>query len=108
MLRAAPDKILLPPDGQSLCFLPIEFTDRAGALKPYIEQPVEIMIEGPLTLQGFGSALTKTDETFNSCRHDSYRGRALAVLRAGYRTGRAKVTVTSPDVEPVIIELEVR
>lgn len=107
-LRALPEKTVLPADGQSLCFLPIEFTDSDGNLKPCIEQPVELHIEGPVTLQGFGSSLAKTDEVFDQYKHNAHRGRALAVLRAGFQPGRAKITVTSAESAPVTIEIEVR
>ena len=58
------------------------FTDEQGILKPFIEQKVEIRAENAILL-GFGSALTKTDEVFDKPYHDTYRGRALAVFRAG-------------------------
>jgi len=65
-------------------------------------------VEGPVYLAGFGSALCKTDEVFGKPYHDSYRGRCLAVLRAGEIPGKAKITVRSAGVEPVTAEIEVR
>lgn len=108
MVRVKPDKKILHANNQDLCYLPIEFTDKAGNLKPYIEQRVEITVAGAVTLAGFGSALCKTDEVFDKNYHDSYRGRCLAVLRAGSIPGKAAVSVKSAGVETVIIELEVQ
>ena len=108
VLTVRPDKTVLAADGQSLCYLPIEFTDINGNLKPYIEQRVEIEVEGAAVLAGFGSALYKTDELFDKPYHDSYRGRALAVLRSGYVPGKAIVTVKTAGAESVKIELEVK
>jgi len=108
VLTVRPDKTVLTADGQSLCYLPIEFTDINGNLKPYIEQRVEIEAEGAVSLAGFGSALYKTDELFDKPYHDSYRGRALAVLRSGCEPGKAVVTVKTEGTEPVTIELEVK
>ena len=60
ILTVRPDRSVLPPDGQALCFAEIEFTDKSGVLLPYMEQRVDIKIDGnAVTLQGFGSALTK-------------------------------------------------
>jgi beta-galactosidase len=98
----------LRPNGQDLCFLEIEFTDEKGHLKPFVEQRVELEISGAATLAGFGSALCKTDEVFNKTYHNSYRGRCLAVLRAGYETGMAHVTVKSAGVAPVTLTIEVK
>ena len=108
VLTLKPEKTVLRANNQDLCYLIIEFTDKDGCLKPYVEQPVELSVEGPVSLAGFGSALCKTDEVFGSARHHAYRGRTLAVLRAGKETGKAKITVTSAGMEPSILEVEVR
>lgn len=108
VLTLKPEKTVLRANNQDLCYLIIEFTDKDGCLKPYVEQPVELSVEGPVSLAGFGSALCKTDEVFGSARHHAYRGRTLAVLRAGKETGKAKITVTSAGMEPSILEVEMR
>lgn len=107
VLTGTPEKKVLRANGQDLCYLPIEFTDRAGNLKPYIEQRVEVTVTGAATLAGFGSALCKTDEVFDKPYHHSYRGRCLAVLRAGNVPSKASVTVKSAGCEPVTIKVEV-
>ena len=107
VLTVKPEKQVLRTNSQDLCYLPIEFTDKAGNLKPYIEQRVEITVDGTATLAGFGSALCKTDEVFDKAYHNSYRGRCLAVLRAGNTPGKAFITVKSSGMEPVTIEVEV-
>ena len=108
-LRIKVDKTVLRANGQDLCFAEIEFVDKSGNIKPYIEQPIEIKALGSAAvLQGFGSALCKTDEVFTASRHNSYRGRALAVFRAGYTTGKVQVTVTSAGVVSQTFEIEVK
>ena len=106
-LTVIPEKTVLTANNQDLCYLPIEFTDEDGKVVPYMEQRVEIEVSGPIMLAGFGSALYKTDEVFNMNYHDSYRGRCLAVLRAGSTPGKAIITVKSKGFEPVNIEGEV-
>ena len=108
VLTAQPEKWVLRANGQDLCFLPIEFTDKEGTLQPYREQTVEVSVEGAATLQGFGSAAVKTEESYLGSRFRAFRGRCLAVLRAGTEPGRARVTVKSSGVEPVVVEVEVR
>lgn len=109
ILSVRADKTVLRANGQDLCFVEIEFTDKDGNLKPYIEQRVEIsMLGDAAVLQGFGSALCKTDELFDKPYHDSYRGRAIAVFRATDKKGKITATVMSKGVVPVDIEIEVR
>jgi hypothetical protein len=58
-------------------------------------------------LQGFGSALHSTDETYHAAAHTTWQGRALAVLRAGKTPGKATVMVTAENLLPVMVELDV-
>ncbi|MBD5549965.1 MAG: glycoside hydrolase family 2 protein [Lachnospiraceae bacterium] len=108
ILTAKPEKKVLRANGRNLCYLPVEFTDREGNLKPYMEERIEIDLKGAAVLAGFGSALCKTDEVFHRNTHNAYRGRALAVLRAGRIPGRVEVTVRAAGLEPVTVELEVQ
>ncbi len=107
VLTVTPEKNVLRANNQDLCYLPIEFTDRKGHLKPSIEQRVEITVDGAVALAGFGSALCKTDEVFDKPFHNSYRGRCLAVLRAGNTPGEATITVKSKGCAPVTMKVEV-
>ena len=103
------DKTTLKKDGQSLCYSEIEFVDDEGNLLPAIEQKVEITIKGKgVVLQGFGSALCKTDEVFDKNYHNSYRGRCLAVLRSTFEEGKATITATSEGVDSVKKTIEVK
>lgn len=107
-LTASADKQVLKADGQSLCYIPIEFTDENGELIPYIEQPVSVSVAGAAKLQGLGSALCKTDERYDSTTFKSYRGRLLTVLRAGTISGKVTLHISSDGVLPVVLELDVR
>lgn len=80
ILSVKPEKAVAKP-GESV-YVPVEFTDKDGVLKPYLEKMVALSVTGG-ELLGFGSALCKTDEVFDQPHHRTYRGRALAVVRAG-------------------------
>lgn len=108
-LTVRTDKPVLCANGQDLCFVEIEFTDESGLLKPWIEQRIDLDVKGGgATLAGFGSSLGKTDEVFDKTHHNTHRGRALAVLRAGYEPGKVSVTVRSAGVKAASIEVEVQ
>ncbi|MBQ8995182.1 MAG: DUF4982 domain-containing protein [Oscillospiraceae bacterium] len=102
VLCVRPEKDTAAPG--EIVYVPVEFTDPSGEIKPYIEQRVEIQVEGG-ELLGFGSALCKTDEVFDKTFHDSYRGRTLAVLRAGKAD---KVTVTASSAGYATAAAEIR
>lgn len=102
VLSVKPEKVCVKTG--EVIYVPIEFTDKNGELKPYMEQRVELSMENGKLL-GFGSALYKTDEVFDKSYHNAYRGRALAVVRATGK-GTIKITAGSAGVESVTAEIE--
>lgn len=80
MLSVTPEKSTAKSG--EIIYVPIEFTDRNGVLKPFLEETVTLSVTGG-ALMGFGSALCKTEEGFDQPYHRTYRGRALAIVRAG-------------------------
>jgi hypothetical protein len=62
-------------------------TDMNGNIVSYDDRHIriEMPVDTEITLEGFGSAAPVTDEGFVSRECSSWRGRALAVFRAGYR-----------------------
>lgn len=107
-LTATPEKTVLNADGQDLCFIPIEFTDENGELLPYIEREVKVNVNGNAVLQGLGSAVCKTNESYLCNTFTAYRGRVLAVVRAGTDKGNAEVTISSDGVETISFIIEVK
>ena len=103
-LSLRPETKTVEPGG--LVYVPVEFTDQDGAIKPFIERRVDLSVENG-ELLGFGSALYKTDEVFDKTWHDTYRGRALAVVRAG-KPGTITITARSEGYDPARAEIEVR
>ena len=98
------------PEKRTVCpgevfYVPIEFTDPDGVLKPYMKQRIDISVENA-ELLGFGSALYKTDEVFDKTYHNAYRGRTLAVLRAG-KKGVIHIMAGSDGVPGAAAETEI-
>ncbi len=69
----------------------LTLVDEAGRLYHTEERTVSVDVEGPGTLQGLGSAIPRTEETFGEPTHDTFNGRVLAVVRP---TGPGTITVT--------------
>lgn len=109
-LSVKPEKTVLAANGVDLAFLPIELVDEKGVRKAFLSETVELSIEGPATLEGFGNADLKQDDATPYLRNTAktYMGSALAVLRTTQETGTVKVTATTPGLEPVTVELNVK
>ncbi|WP_106816704.1 glycoside hydrolase family 2 TIM barrel-domain containing protein [Microbacterium timonense] len=68
-------------DGRDLAYIVVELVDGTGVRAADSDAEVELQIDGPAVLQGFGSAVMATEESFVDARHRLHDGRALAVIR---------------------------
>uniref|UniRef100_UPI0035C98091 glycoside hydrolase family 2 TIM barrel-domain containing protein n=1 Tax=uncultured Sphingomonas sp. TaxID=158754 RepID=UPI0035C98091 len=94
-LRLVAERETLQANEQDLAFLRVELADAHGVIEMLDDDQVDICIDGPATLAGFGSAAPATEERYDDATHRTYQGRALAVIRAGSVAGSVEVTATS-------------
>ncbi|NIJ02163.1 hypothetical protein FHR86_002495 [Paenarthrobacter ilicis] len=104
-LQVQPETTTLVADGHDLAYVPIELTDNDGIVRPLADRTLEVTVEGPGTLLGFGTGEAITTEGFASSTHRTFNGRALAVIRAGHEPGDITVTVTAAGVEPMQVRI---
>lgn len=88
----------LTADGQSLLFAIVEVVDEKGNPVPYAETEARAQVEGEAVLAAFGTGRPMTEENYTSGRITTYQGRALAIIRAGYKEGAVKLTVRSREL----------
>ncbi|WP_307364607.1 glycoside hydrolase family 2 TIM barrel-domain containing protein [Microbacterium murale] len=98
---------LSTPDtgGQRLAFVVVELVDDVGVRATDGDLEVEVDIDGPGELQGFGSARPETEESFSGSRHRLYDGRALAVVRPT-GAGRIVVIASAPGLPSASVEVQ--
>lgn len=106
-LALTPERTRIGVDGMDLGFVVVELVDGSGIRATDEDPDVELHLDGPGALQGFGSAAFSTEESFADTRHHLHDGRALAVIRP-YAAGPVSLTVSAPGYEPVSISLEAR
>lgn len=103
----APHQTRLKADGQSLCFAVIEVVDADGNAVPYVEKKAVARVEGAAALAAFGTGRPVTEENYTRGEVTSYKGRILAVIRSGYETGKAVLTVSMEGLPEAKLELEI-
>lgn len=90
------DREAVTADGESLVHLTITFVDDDGRRDYTNNGLLNLDLEGPATLQGFGSANPVTAEWYSEPRTNAFHGRALAVLRTTRDAGTVTVRVFTP------------
>lgn len=105
-ISVTPDKTVLKADAQDFVFLNIDITDSNGTVKALPERELTITVDGPATLQGFGSAEPVTAESFCDNVHTTCNGRTLAVIRSSNAPGTIAVTVQAKGLKDTVIHLD--
>ena len=98
----------LKADGASLCYVHAELVDADGNTVPDADTLMTAEVIGEAELLGFGSGNPITEENYTRGRFTSYRGRTLAVLRAGMEAGKACLKITAEGIGSAAITLPVK
>ena len=104
-IRLLPEKQEMKADGHDLIYVGIELLDKDGLVVPDAAVFFKAEVSGSATLSGFGSGNPITEEDYTKGDTVSYRGRAMAILRAGYESGTVELTVSAERMEAVHVEL---
>jgi len=81
----------LPADGQSIAAVEIRILDAAGQLVTHADEPVTVQMIGDITLLGIENGNPQDMTMFASHARPTWRGRAVAYLRAGDMPGLVEI-----------------
>lgn len=87
-------------DGADLSFVQIEIVDREGRVCPNASVELEAIVTGSGELAALGNADIKDPDTYVDQIHQTWKGRALAVVRSTKKAGKVKLTIKSKGLKP--------
>ena len=94
-LRLTADRSVITADGQDLSFITVEVIDSKDNVCPNAAIPCEAIVKGQGSLLSFASADLKDREPYTSSRVNTWKGRALLVVRSSQKKGRAQISIKS-------------
>ncbi len=103
-IRLTAEKHALAADGHNLAYVSVEIVDSEGNRVPDALIPLTASVTGAGILAGFGSANPVTEENYTTGSFHTFRGCALAVIRAGYEPGEVTLTVKAASADSRITE----
>lgn len=101
------DRTELGADPQRLVHIDVTLIDDHGVLNPNRDTNITIQVDGPGVLQGFGTGAPATEESFLDDAATSFKGHALAIVRATGETGRITVTARAHGLPDASVEIDV-
>ena len=101
-LRLMADRTQLSADGQDLAFITVELTDARGNVIPLADQQLTFRVTGAGSLQGVANGNMLDMDSYgahvadgrNSAQHRLWKGRAMAVVRTGHKSGKITLNVS--------------
>ena len=107
-VRLFAEKDTIAADGMDLAYVWAELVDSEGRRVRNADVELNASVSGAGTLLGFGSGNPCTEELYGTGRRCTFRGRALAVVRAAREKGTVEVCVNAQGLPGARIELPVR
>lgn len=94
-LRLSVDRAALAADGQDLSFVTAEVVDSQGVVCANAEDLLRFSVSGPATLVAAANSNPRSVESFQQPQRRAWRGRALAIVKAGTAAGAARLSVSA-------------
>ncbi|WP_291529652.1 glycoside hydrolase family 2 protein [Bacteroides sp. UBA939] len=107
-IRLQTDRSCIYADGQDLAYVTAELVDAKGNVVPDQDCLLLFTTEGDATIAGTGNA-DMTDAS-GYYRHErlTHYGRALAVIKAGKKSGKVTVTVLADKLQPTSLDVDIK
>ncbi|UVO53084.1 glycoside hydrolase family 2 TIM barrel-domain containing protein [Sphingomonas sp. SUN039] len=84
---------------QSLHYVAIDIVDAQGRIVPDEKRKLNVTVDGPADLIGFGSANPLAVGSFQSREAESFQGRAMAILRSRGAPGTVRIEVRADGLQ---------
>ncbi|MBQ8674269.1 MAG: DUF4982 domain-containing protein [Bacteroides sp.] len=94
-LQITSDRTTISADNQDLSFITIQVVDKHGVPCPNATNELTVNLKGQGSLAALGNADIKDIDSTTDHTHNTWKGRALAVVRSSKRSGTITLTVSS-------------
>lgn len=101
-IRLTSDGNKLTAGEEDVCFVTVELVDKEGIRVQDAEQELRFEVKGAATLVATGSADLKDTVSYTASTRKTYKGMAMAVVRAKAKGGKATLIVTGNGIKKQI------
>lgn len=98
-IKATVDRPIMKANGSDLAYIKISLSDSEGNENLNSKEKINICIEGPGEIIGFGSADPQTENFYQSNEWETYDGKLLAVVRSKKKSGNINVSINFINIE---------
>ncbi|SMC38486.1 beta-galactosidase GalB [Pedobacter africanus] len=102
------DRRAIAADGSDLSFVTVSILDDEGNLVPGADNLVKFKLEGGGRIAGVDNGFQASLEPFKADYRKAYRGLCLAIVQAGNKAGKLKLTAVSAGLTSAVVEISVK
>ena len=107
-IQLTADHTEITADGESLVYVMAEITDRKGRLVPNADTLIKFDVQGAGTLLATCSADLKDESAYTNSRRKAWKGRAMAVIKAGKVKGKLQVTANGQGLKKASVTVQLK
>ena len=96
----------LRADGEDICHVEFQIVDAQGVRVPDASAELHFTVEGPATILGIENGDLNSPETGKNGIRSAFHGRGLAILEAGSRAGKVRLTAQAAGLETGSTEID--
>jgi beta-galactosidase len=110
-IHLSADRANIKADGQDLCYVTVEITDKNGILNPQFNSLINFSIEGAGKIVAVGNSNPTSVESFQQPYRKAYEGKCLVIIQSNNKSGQIilhasskgltsdKILVNTSDIE---------
>lgn len=98
-IQLTPDRNTIPADGADLVTVEVVIVDAEGTRVASASHNITFAVEGPGVLAAVDNPDPMDINPVQAAERKAYRGRALAIVRAGSKPGRLTISATAPGIQ---------
>lgn len=102
------DRKVINADGEDLSFVTVRILDKDGNVVPDAANIVNFKIEGNAVLAGVDNGDPVNHDSFKANWRKAFHGMALAIVKAGQKTGYVTLTASANGLQTASIQIELR
>jgi beta-galactosidase len=107
-VRLTVDRAEIAADRRDVAHVTVELLDAQGRVVPTADGEVAFVVEGEGKLIGLDNGDPQSHEDYKAARRKAFNGLCLAIIQSTGKSGRIRVTATSPGLQPGNLTISTR
>jgi len=107
-VRVTADRAEIAADRRDVAHITVEIVDAHGRVVPSADSEVAFVVAGEGKLISVDNGDPRSHEDYHAARRKAFNGMCLGIVQSSAKSGRIRVTASSPGLEPGSLTISTR